>query len=66
MCGYFCIGFINFMFNGNSLTDYKMSNSNLEVSKANRTNEMSELNDLTKFRLDEINKIKDYLNSEII
>ena len=30
-----------------------MSNANLE------------LNDLTKFRLDEINKIKDYLNSEI-
>ena len=30
-----------------------MSNSNLE------------LNDLAKFRLDEINKIKDYLNSEI-
>ena len=22
MCGYFCIGVINFMFNGNSLTDY--------------------------------------------
>ena len=22
MCSYFCIGFINFMFNGNSLTDY--------------------------------------------
>ena len=57
-----------------------MSNSNLEVSKANRANEMSELNDLmaepsslersakhvTKFRLDEINKIKDYLNSEIM
>ena len=56
-----------------------MSNSNLEVSKANKANEMSELNDLTaepsylkrsakqvtKFRLDEINKIKDYLNSEI-
>ena len=30
-----------------------MSSSNLE------------LNNLTKFRLDEINKIKDYLNSEI-
>ena len=30
-----------------------MSNSNLE------------LNDLTKYRLDEINKIEDYLNSEI-
>ena len=60
-----------------------MSSSNLEVSKANRANEMSELNDLTagltaepsslersakhvtKFRLDEINKIKDYLTSEI-
>ena len=22
MCDYFCIGFINFMFNGNNLTDY--------------------------------------------
>ena len=22
MCGYFCIGFLNFMFNGNSFTDY--------------------------------------------
>ena len=22
MCGYFCIGFINFMFNGKSLTEY--------------------------------------------
>ena len=53
-----------------------MINSNLEVSKANRANEMSELNDLTavpsslakhvtKFRLDEINKIKGYLNPEI-
>ena len=42
-----------------------MSNSNLEVSKANRMNESSELKDLTKFRLHEINKIKD-LNSEII
>ena len=39
-----------------------MSSSNLEVCKAN---EISELKDLTKYRLDEINKIKDYLNSEI-
>ena len=22
MCGYFCIGFIDFMFNGNGLTDF--------------------------------------------
>ena len=42
-----------------------MSNSNLEVSKANRANEISELNDLTKYRLDEINKIKYYFNAEI-
>ena len=33
-----------------------MSNSNLEIS---------ELKDLTKFRLDEINKIEDYFNAEI-
>ena len=39
-----------------------MSNSNLEVSKAN---EISELKDLTKYILDEINKIKDYFNAEI-
>ena len=39
-----------------------MSNSNLEVRKAN---EIRELKDLTKYRFDEINKIKDYLNSEI-
>ena len=42
-----------------------MSNSNLEVSKANRANEISELKDLTKYRLDEINKIKDYFYAEI-
>ena len=39
-----------------------MSNSNLEVSKAD---EISELYNLTKFRLDESNKMKDYLNAEI-
>ena len=42
-----------------------MSNCNLEVSKANAVSEMRELNYLTKFRLDEINKIKYYLNAEI-
>ena len=31
----------------------------------NKANEISELKDLTKYRLDEINKIKDYLNSEV-
>ena len=36
-----------------------MSNSNLEV------NEISELKDLTKYRLDEFNKIKEYFHAEI-
>ena len=35
------------------------------MSNSNRANEMSELKDLTKFRLDEINRIKYYLNYEI-
>ena len=39
-----------------------MNISNLEVCKAN---EISELKDLTKYRLDEINKIKEYFNAEI-
>ena len=39
-----------------------MSISNLEVCKAN---EISELKDLTKYRLDEINNIKEYFNAEI-
>ena len=42
-----------------------MNNSNLEASKVNRANEISELKDLTKYRLDEINKIKEYFNAEI-
>ena len=43
------------------------------MNKANRTNEMSEkmsdinleLNEITKFRLDEIKKMKEYFNNEI-
>ena len=42
-----------------------MSNSNLEVIEMSEASETSRANDLTKFRLDEINKIKDYLNAEI-
>ena len=33
MCGYFCIGFINFMFNGNSLTDYTSLFSRNDLKK---------------------------------
>ena len=34
MCGYFCISFSNFMFNGNSLTDFTnaFSPNNFEKS----------------------------------
>ena len=45
-----------------------MSVSNLEMSKANKMNKLNDLTtglsqkDVTKFRFDEINKIKDYLN----
>ena len=39
-----------------------MSNSNLKVCQANET---SELKDLTKYKLVEINNIKEYFNSEI-
>ena len=35
------------------------------MSKANETSRVNELKDLTKYRLEKINKIKDYLNSEI-
>ena len=35
------------------------------MSKVNRAKEISELKDLTKYRLDEINKIKDYFNAEV-
>ena len=71
MCGYFCIGFINFMFNGKSLTDYTnlFSPNDFKKSddmcKANRANKISEVKDLTKYRLDEINKIQEYFNAEI-
>ena len=33
MCGYFCIGLINFMFNGNSLTDYTSLSSPNDLKK---------------------------------
>ena len=35
MCSYFCIGFINFMFNGKSLTDYTNLFSSNDFNKNN-------------------------------
>ena len=79
MCGYFCIGFIDFMFGGENLTDYTSLFSPYDFKKNDKiiiikyfslqdvkmSNSNLELNDLTKYRLDEINKIKDYFNVEI-
>ena len=52
MCGYFCIGFINFMFKGNSLTDFT-------------PNIHPNLNDQQQFRLNKINEIKAYFVPKI-
>ena len=41
------------------------ANEASERTRANAVSQISELNDLTKFRLDESNKIKDYLKAEI-
>ena len=58
MCEYFCIGFINFMFAGKNLKDFTSLLSKMnEIDKKNLT-------DQTKFRLNEINKIENYFNSE--
>ena len=76
MRGYFCIGFIDFMLAGKTLFDYtslfspydlkKMTIKFLVILKMSEvTNTYSNLSDQTKFRLNEINKIKDCFNSEI-
>ena len=41
MCGYICIGFINFMFNGDSLTDYTNLSSPNDFKKERRYNFLS-------------------------
>ena len=53
MCRYFCIQFINYMFKGKTLLDY----TNLFALHLELTN-------VNKYRLDEINKIKEYFDNE--
>ena len=71
MCGYFCIGFIDFMFAGETLILlacflFMILKKNGSVTLSYFENEVSlNLSDQTKFRLIEFNKIKDYFNSEI-
>ena len=76
MCGYFCIGFTDFMLAGKTLIDYTSLLSPYdfeyliilrmnEVNSIETLNKYSNLSDQTKFRLNEIIKIEDYFNSEI-
>ena len=80
MCGYFCIGFIDFMLAGQKLTDdinlftlhvfTKNDNIHYHISKMNKCNSIeaidkTNLSEQTKFRLDEISKIENYLIKEI-
>ena len=72
MCGYFCIEFINYMLKGKRLLDYTNLFSpndfkrTIELLKEYlRMNNIIELTNVNKYRLDEINKIRDYFNNEI-
>ena len=75
MCGYFCIEFINYLLKGKTLLDYTNLFSpndfkkNDQIIKRIFKNEYIEFIELTdtanKYRLDEINKIRDYFNNEI-
>ena len=82
MCGYFCIGFTDFIFAGKNQAKLillvffrvmmlkKMTIYFFVILKMNKENfieaaNTSGLSDQTKFRLNEINKIKDYFSSEI-
>ena len=72
MCGYFCIEFINYMLKGKTLLDYTNLYSpndfkrTIELLKEYlRMNNIIELTDVNKYRLVEINKIRDYFDNEI-
>ena len=72
MCGYFCIEFINYMLKGKTLLDYTNLFSPNDFKKSDellkeylKMNNIIELTDVNKYRLDEINKVRDYFNNEI-
>ena len=72
MCGYFCKEFINYMLKGNTLLDYTIYfllitlKRTIKLLKGYlRMNNIIELTDVNKYRLDEINKQRDYFNNEI-
>ena len=72
MCGYFRIEFINYMLKGKTLLDYTNLFSPKDFKRTIKLlkeylkmNNIIELTDVNKCRLDEINKIIDYFNNEI-
>ena len=75
MCGYFCIEFINYMLKSKTLLDYtnlfspndfkKNGFKKKELLKKYLRMNNLELTDVNKYRLDEINKIKEYFDNEI-
>ena len=72
MCGYFFIEFINYMLKGKTLLDYTNLFSPNDFKKTIellkeylKMNNIIELTNVNKYRLDEINKIRDYFNNEI-
>ena len=66
MCGYFCIGFIEFMLAGKTLIDYTnlFSPYDLVILKMHEADK-TKLTDQTKFRLYEIKNIDNYFINEI-
>ena len=73
MCGYFCIGFIDFMFAGKTLVDFNsffllmiLKKMTIESWVFLRMDEVSSnLSDQTKLKLSEINKIKVNFTTEV-
>ena len=71
MCGYFCIEFINYMLKGKTLLDYTNLFSpndfkrTIKLLKEYLKMNNIELTDVNKYRLDEINEIRDYFDNEI-
>ena len=71
MCGYYCIEIINYMLKGKTSLNYTNLFSPNDFKKKDQIIKIIfkmnnlELTDVNKYRLDEINKIKEYFDNEI-
>ena len=67
MCGYFCTGFIDFMFTNKTLTDYTNQFSPYDFDKNDQIilSYFKDATDQTKFRLCEIKNIENDFVNEI-